>query len=80
MLNNRQKQLIATIPETEYGQALFAWIREEIELLETMEETSLRICDERLIDDFRTQLGLKIAFRKVLNKPKQCLEELSKEV
>jgi hypothetical protein len=78
MITDRQKELIAKSPETEYGQALFAWIRDELEILESSEETGLKICDDPLSHDFRCQLGLKIAYRKVLNKPKQCLEELTR--
>jgi hypothetical protein len=79
MITNRQKQLIADMPSTEYGQALFAWIREELDILEKKEESGLKISDDPLSQDFRSELGLKIAYRKVLNKPKQCFEELSKE-
>ena len=79
MLTERQKSVIASMPETEYGQALAAWLNEEIRILEEKEESGMKICDDPLIEDFRVQLGMKIAFRRTLKKPKQILEELNKE-
>ena len=76
MLNERENYLIAELPNTEYGQALEKWLREEISLIENKEDCALKICDDPLQEDFRVQLGIKIGLRRVLRKPKECLTEL----
>lgn len=69
MITDQQKQLIVMLPETEYGRALFADIRGEIESIETKEEHGGKICDDPLIEDFRVQMGIKIGLKWVLNRP-----------
>uniref|UniRef100_A0A6M3IZZ7 Uncharacterized protein n=1 Tax=viral metagenome TaxID=1070528 RepID=A0A6M3IZZ7_9ZZZZ len=76
MIDDRDKYLISELPSTEYGQAFFKWLKEEIALMEEIEQTSLKICDDPLLEDFRMQLGIKIGLRRVLQKPVQCLNEL----
>jgi len=76
MLDERDKQLIAELSNTEYWQALEKWLREEISLIENKEEYSLKICDDPLSEDFRVLLGIKIGLKRVLRKPKECLKEL----
>lgn len=73
-MNEHQKRLMMSLPETEYGQALFAWINEEIALQEKKEGTSWKICDDPLIEDFRVQLGIKIGLKRVLLKPQKLKE------
>ena len=76
MLTDRDKYLISELPNTEYGQALINCIEEEIALLEHREEHSSKICNDPLVEDFRVHLGIKIGFKRVLRKPKECLTEL----
>jgi len=78
MPTERDKYLISTLPETEYGQALERWLREEISLLENKEECGLKISNDPLHEDFRVQLGIKIGLKRVLKKPKECINELNK--
>lgn len=66
--------LISTLPETEYGRALFHWIQEELDILETKELSGSKICNDPLIEDFRTQLGMKIALKRVMRKPHKILD------
>jgi len=79
MLNDREKYLIATLPNTEYGQALEKLLREEISLIEDKEVYGSKICDDPLHEDFRVQLGIKIGLKMILRKPKECLTELNRE-
>jgi len=66
--------LISQMPATEYGRAYFSWLQEEIDRLEENELSSAKICDEPLREDFRTQLGMKIAFKKAMRKPQEILD------
>ena len=77
MIDDRDKYFIAELPNTEYGQALIKWVKEEIELLEERETSYLKICDDPLQEDFRVQLGIKTGLKRVLQKPGQCLDELN---
>lgn len=74
-LTERDKELIVILPETEYGQALFKWLRSEIAMQEEKELHGSKICDDPLFEDFRTQLGIKIGLKWVLNLPTKILEE-----
>ena len=76
MLTDRDKYLISELPNTDYGQALERWLKEEVSMLETKEEHGLKICDDPLHEDFRVQLGIKFGFNWVLKKPKDCIKEL----
>lgn len=76
MLDERDNYYISELPKTEYGQALEKWLREEISLIENKEEYGLKICDDPLSEDFRVLLGIKIGLKRVLRKPKECLNEL----
>lgn len=67
------------LPETEYGQALFSWIKEELELIEAKEEHGGKICNDPLIEDFRTQLGIKIGFKRLLRLPKELIEKSNRQ-
>lgn len=75
MLTKQQELLIIALPETEYGRAFFAWIQEEITQLEANEEHGGKICDNPLIEDFRTQLGLKIAYKRILRKAQELKDK-----
>ena len=66
--------LISILPQTEHGMAERAWIQEEIDMLEKKELSGSKICDDPLIEDFRTQLGMKIAFKRVMRKPQEILD------
>lgn len=79
MLTDQEKSLIANLFKTEWGQALENWLREEISLLEQKEEYSAKICNEPIHEDFRVQMGIKIGFKRVLRKPKECFDELTKQ-
>jgi hypothetical protein len=74
VLTAQQEQLIMMLPETEYGRALFAWIQQEIDSLETNEEYGGKICNDPLIEDFRTQMGIKIGLKRVLRKPNELIQ------
>ncbi len=70
----QRDHLISMLPSTEYGIAFFEWIDEEIEMLEEKQLSSSKICDDPLIEDFRTQLGMKIAFKRAKRKPQEILD------
>lgn len=79
MLTAQQEILIASLPETEYGRALFAWLTQEIEVLEKNEECGGKICNDPLIEDFRVQLGMKISLKRVLRKPLELKQSLQQK-
>jgi len=76
MLTDTEKQLLSHLSTTEYGQALIKWLEEEIKLMEDAEESGLQISDI-IHEDFRFKLGIKIGFKRVLQKPIQCLNDLN---
>lgn len=69
MLTAQQEQLLIMLPETEYGRALIAWLKEEIEAQEVKEPG--KICNDPLLEDFRVQMGIKIGLKSVLQKPQE---------
>lgn len=79
MLTEQQKHLLIMLPETEYGQALYGWLRQEIKALEDKEETVGKICNDPLIEDFRVQMGIKIGLKRVLNKPQKLIIETQRQ-
>lgn len=62
------------LPETEYGIALIAMINQEIEAIERKEPT-MKICDDPIREDFRYQMGMKDAFKRILRKPQELKNE-----
>lgn len=79
MLTEQELLLISNMPKTEYGQALEKWIKEDIEQLEEKEGYASKICDDPLIEDFRVQLGIKLGLKRVLEKPRKCIETLNQK-
>ena len=77
MLTMQEEILLADLPKTEYGRALFKWLKEEIGMLENKEQHAAKICDDPLIEDFRCQLGIKIGLKRVLDKPQECIKSLN---
>jgi hypothetical protein len=71
VLSDHEKYLISELPNTEYGQALIRWIKNEVAILEDLEEHGAKICNDPLHDDFRVQLGIKIGFKRVLRLPEE---------
>lgn len=45
-------------------------------MLEARELSGSKICDDPLLDDFRTQLGMKIFAKKAMRKPQEILDNL----
>lgn len=78
-LTEQQKQLIISLPATEHGRALFAWLSQKIEKLDHKAEHAGKICDDPLLEDFRTQMGIKIGLKQVLNKPEKLMKEQQKQ-
>lgn len=76
-MNSQRAQFISLLPSLEYGRALMDWIKEEIDQLEKLEEAGLKICEDPLSEDFRYKLGMKAAFKRVLNKPQECTNILT---
>jgi hypothetical protein len=76
MLSDQEEFLLATLPQTEYGQALKRWLEEEIGLLEDKQEHGSKICNDPLIEDFRVQMGILIGFKRVLRKPQEIADKL----
>ena len=76
MLLNYEKELLANLFKTEWGQVLEKWLREEISLLEEKETVNLRISSDPLHEDFRWQMGLKVGLKMVLDKPRKCFDEM----
>ena len=75
----RDNFLISMLPETEHGAALFRRLREKITKLEEVEmDGGGKICDDPLIEDFRTQLGIKIGLKRVMREPQECKDELER--
>lgn len=79
MLTDHDKDLIANLFRTDWGQALEVWLRDEISLLEEKEKHGLKISTDPLHEDFRWQLGLKMGLKMVLDKPRECFNELKKQ-
>jgi hypothetical protein len=73
-LSIQQEQLIIMLPETEYGRALNAWLDDEIERIAAKLDLSGKICDDPLIEDFRTQMGISIGLKRVKKKPQELRE------
>lgn len=66
--------LISQMPETEYGRAFFSWIDEELAILRGIYLGSSKECGDPLSEDFRTKLGMEIAFERVKRKPQEIIE------
>lgn len=76
VLTEQEKYLIMMLPETEYGRAYFKWLRVEISRMISNDlATGGKISDNPLIEDFRTQLGIKIGMTRAMNKPNELKEE-----
>jgi hypothetical protein len=75
MLTQQQEQLLILLPDTEYGRALTAWLQQEIDLVEAAEPG--KICHDPLLEDFRVQMGIKIGLKRVLQKPRELMQQIN---
>ncbi len=76
MINDNDKYLISLLPATEHGQALMRWLQQEVQVIEDMEMSSLKICDDPIAQDFRFLLGGKIHLKRVMGIADEFTEEL----
>ena len=76
MVTPNEKYLISQLPQTEYGQALNAYLNERISEIESNEGINWKICDDPLNQDFRVQMGVKMGLKEVRDMPGKCTKEL----
>ena len=73
-LSDRERDILLTFPETEYGKVFLSVLRRELEAKEWAYDLHARICDDPLREDFRVKMGEIINLRWVLDLPNKCKE------